>query len=237
LIPLKVFLILSSLHSAPAKNSNGISRPWFRTKSEGTHKGVGSLRAATRSYLEVDGLTGALEVDLDDEQHLVVLAANGLEEAVVTDDVEEHEVVGLGGNTPSPTSLETGEPELAASRELWPWTPASLGEHHGRELRASSPWGRSARRGERMLGRATISREGEGMGVAASMGSSPWFGGGWRRSWGRGRPWERAPAREKGSSLLPDVHEEERCGEDREEPRTSTVAKDEIEDKIKNITS
>jgi hypothetical protein len=89
-IPLKVFLILSSLHSAPAKNNNGISQPWFRTKSKGTHKGVGSLRAATRNYLEVDGLTGALEVDLDDEQHLVVLAANGLEEAVVTVDVEEH---------------------------------------------------------------------------------------------------------------------------------------------------
>lgn len=34
--------------------------------------------------------SGALEVDLDDEQHLVVLAANGLEEAVVTVDVEEH---------------------------------------------------------------------------------------------------------------------------------------------------
>jgi hypothetical protein len=33
------------------------------------------------------------------------------------------------------------------------------------------------------------------------------------------------------------VHEEERCGEDREEPRTNTVAKDEIEDKIKNIAS
>jgi hypothetical protein len=53
-----------------------------------------------------------------------------------------------------------------------------MGEHHGRELRASSPWGRSARRGERMLGRAAISREGEGMGVAAGVGSLPWFGGG-----------------------------------------------------------
>jgi hypothetical protein len=42
---------------------------------------------------------------------------------------------------------------------------------------------------------------------------------------------------ERGSSLLPGVHEEERCGEDREEPRTSTVDKDENEDKIKNITS
>jgi hypothetical protein len=87
---------------------------------------------------------------------------------------------------PSPTSPETGEPELAASREpelaasreLRPWMPASLGEHHGRELRASSPWGRSARRGERMLGRVTISREGEGMGVATGVGCSPWFGGG-----------------------------------------------------------
>jgi hypothetical protein len=44
-------------------------------------------------------------------------------------------------------------------------------------------------------------------------------------------------AMERGSDLLPGVHEEERCGEDREEPRTSTVDKDENEDKIKNITS
>jgi hypothetical protein len=34
------------------------------------------------------------------------------------------------------------------------------GEHRGRELRVSSPWGRIARRGERMLGHAAISREG-----------------------------------------------------------------------------
>jgi hypothetical protein len=47
----------------------------------------------------------------------------------------------------------------------------SLGEHRGRELRASLPWGRSEHRGERMLGHTTISREGEGMGVAAGVGS------------------------------------------------------------------
>jgi hypothetical protein len=33
------------------------------------------------------------------------------------------------------------------------------------------------------------------------------------------------------------VHEEERCGEDREEPRTRMVDKDEKEDKIKNRIS
>jgi hypothetical protein len=40
-------------------------------------------------------------------------------------------------------------------------------------------------------------------------------------------------AMERGSGLLQGVHEEERCGEDTEEPRTSTVDKDENEDKIK----
>lgn len=43
--------------------------------------------------LEVEGLAGALEVDLDEEQPLVVLAADGLEEAAAADDLDEHEVV------------------------------------------------------------------------------------------------------------------------------------------------
>jgi len=43
---------------------------------------------------EVDGLAGALEVDLDEEQALIVLAADGLEAAAASDDIEEHEVVG-----------------------------------------------------------------------------------------------------------------------------------------------
>jgi hypothetical protein len=45
-------------------------------------------------YLEVYGLAGALKVDLDEEQPLVVLAPDGLEEAAAADDVEEHEIVG-----------------------------------------------------------------------------------------------------------------------------------------------
>jgi hypothetical protein len=45
-------------------------------------------------YLEVYGLVDALKVDLDEEQPLVVLAADGLEEAAAADDVEEHEIVG-----------------------------------------------------------------------------------------------------------------------------------------------
>lgn len=53
-----------------------------------------SSRQPRAGYLEVDGLSGALEVDLDEEQPLVVLAADGLEEAAAADDVEEHEVVG-----------------------------------------------------------------------------------------------------------------------------------------------
>jgi hypothetical protein len=42
---------------------------------------------------------------------------------------------------------------------------------------------------------------------------------------------------ERDKNFLPGVHEEERCGEDREESRTSTMDMDENEDKIKNITS
>jgi hypothetical protein len=75
------------------KNSGGISRPRSGTKSEGIHE-WGRRAPAHAGYLEVDGLAGALEVDLDEEQPLVVLAADGLEEAAAADDVEEHEVVG-----------------------------------------------------------------------------------------------------------------------------------------------
>lgn len=46
--------------------------------------------------LEVEGLPGALEVDLDEEEALVVLAEDGLEEAAAADEVEQHEVVGGG---------------------------------------------------------------------------------------------------------------------------------------------
>lgn len=47
-------------------------------------------------YLEVEGLAGALEVDLDEEEAFVVLAEDGLEEAAAADEVEQHEVVGGG---------------------------------------------------------------------------------------------------------------------------------------------
>jgi hypothetical protein len=39
-------------------------------------------------YLEVEGLSGGLEVDLDEEEALVVLAEDGLEEAAAANEVE-----------------------------------------------------------------------------------------------------------------------------------------------------
>ena len=69
-------------------------RNQIRWKSRGDWGAPASSRQPHAGYLEVDGLAGALEVDLDEEQPLVVLAADGLEEAAAADDVEEHEVVG-----------------------------------------------------------------------------------------------------------------------------------------------
>lgn len=64
-----------------------------RGQSEGRAKGARAAKPAEFSYLEIEGLAGALEVDLDEEQPLVVLAADGLEEAAAADDLDEHEVV------------------------------------------------------------------------------------------------------------------------------------------------
>lgn len=66
--------------------------------------------------LEVERLACALEVDLDEEEALVVLAEDGLEEAAAGDDVEEHEVVG-GGQV---VQVVLGRGRLRRPRDLVP---------------------------------------------------------------------------------------------------------------------
>jgi hypothetical protein len=92
-IPLSAFLIRSSLRSCSCETISEISWHDREPNPKGFARGA-RKQASSRSYLEVDGLAGALEVDLDEEQPLIVLAADGLEAAAASDDVEEHEVVG-----------------------------------------------------------------------------------------------------------------------------------------------
>lgn len=56
-------------------------------------KEVGQASEIQTEYLEIEGIT-ALEVDLDEDEALIVLAEDRLEETAASQDLDEDEVVG-----------------------------------------------------------------------------------------------------------------------------------------------